>query len=33
DEIQALLAEVEGVHGLIARLMYGGGLRLMEALC
>ncbi len=32
DEIQALLAEVEGVHGLIARLMYGGGLRLMEVL-
>lgn len=32
DEVQALLAQIEGVHGLIARVMYGGGLRLMEAL-
>ncbi len=31
-EIQALLAEIEGIHSLIARIMYGGGLRLMEAL-
>jgi len=32
DEVQALLAEIEGIHHLIARVMYGGGLRLMEVL-
>ena len=32
DEVQSLLAEIEGVHHLIARIMYGGGLRLMEGL-
>jgi len=31
-EMQSLLAEIEGVHHLIARIMYGGGLRLMEGL-
>lgn len=31
NEIQALLAEIDGVYGLMARVMYGGGLRLMEA--
>jgi integron integrase len=31
-EAQALLARMDGVAGLIARLMYGTGLRLMEAL-
>lgn len=31
SEVQALLAEIDGVYGLIARLMYGSGLRLMEA--
>lgn len=32
DEVQALLAEIEGTHQLVARVMYGSGLRLMEAL-
>jgi len=32
DEMRTLLSHIEGVHGLIARVMYGGGLRLMEAL-
>ena len=32
DEMQALLAEIEGIHHLMARVMYGGGLRLMELL-
>ncbi len=30
DETERLLAEVEGTEGLIVRLIYGGGLRLME---
>src|SRR5207247_6617622 len=29
-EARALLAHIEGVHGLIARLLYGTGMRLME---
>ena len=29
-EVRALLAHVEGTHGLMARLMYGTGMRLME---
>ncbi len=32
SEIQALLGEMEGVYALIGKIMYGGGLRLMEAL-
>jgi len=32
DEVQTLLGEMEGVTGLMAGLMYGGGLRLMECL-
>ena len=32
EEVQALLAEIEGTHQLVARVMYGSGLRLMEAL-
>ena len=32
DEVQALLSEMEGVSALMAGLMYGGGLRLMECL-
>ncbi|MDQ6998023.1 MAG: integron integrase [Mariprofundus sp.] len=32
DEVQSLLAEIEGIHHLVARIMYGGGLRLMEVL-
>ena len=32
DEVQALLTEMEGVSALMAGLMYGGGLRLMECL-
>ena len=32
DEVQALLGEMEGVSALMAGLMYGGGLRLMECL-
>ncbi len=31
DEIQRLLAEMDGVFGLMAQLMYGTGMRLMEA--
>ena len=31
-EVTALLAQMSGVHGLMARLMYGTGLRLMECL-
>ncbi|OIO66716.1 MAG: integron integrase [Zetaproteobacteria bacterium CG_4_9_14_3_um_filter_49_83] len=31
-EVQSLLAEIGGIHHLIARIMYGGGLRLMEGL-
>ena len=29
-EVRALLAHVDGVHGIMARLMYGTGMRLME---
>jgi len=29
-EVRTLLAHVEGVHGLVARLLYGTGMRLME---
>ena len=32
DEVQALFAQMEGVTALMAGLMYGGGLRLMEYL-
>jgi integron integrase len=30
SEVRSLLAHIEGVHGLIARLLYGTGMRLME---
>lgn len=30
QEIDALLAQMEGTHGLMARLLYGTGMRLME---
>jgi integron integrase len=32
DEVQALLARLDGTSGLIANLLYGAGLRIMEAL-
>jgi integron integrase len=32
DEVRAVLGQLEGVHRLIAGLLYGAGLRLMEAL-
>lgn len=32
DEVKALLAQLDGVHWLLASLMHGSGLRLMEAL-
>ena len=32
DEVMAMLARLEGSHGLIARLLYGTGLRVMECL-
>lgn len=32
DEIRAVLGELSGVHWLVATLLYGSGLRLMEAL-
>jgi len=32
EEVQALLAQMEGIAALMAGLMYGGGLRLMECL-
>jgi integron integrase len=32
DEVRAVLAELAGVHRLVATLLYGGGLRLLEAL-
>ncbi len=32
EEVQALLAQMEGITALLAGLMYGGGLRLMECL-
>lgn len=31
SEVQSVLAELSGTHALIASLLYGGGLRLMEA--
>ena len=30
DEVRLLLAQIEGMHGLMARLIYGTGMRLME---
>jgi integron integrase len=32
DEVARLLAQMDGVHGLVARLLYGAGLRLHECL-
>jgi integrase len=32
QEVRALLAELSGVHWLVAGLLYGAGLRLLEAL-
>ena len=32
DEVRAVMAHLTGVHELVAGLLYGGGLRLMEAL-
>lgn len=32
DEVQAVLSRLDGVHGLLARLLYGTGLRIAEAL-
>lgn len=32
SEVEHLLAAIEGVEGLIARLLYGTGMRLMEGL-
>ena len=32
-EVRMLLAHIEGTHGLMARLLYGTGMRLMEAVC
>lgn len=32
DEVRAILAQMTGTHGLIAALLYGAGLRLMDAL-
>lgn len=32
DEVRAVLAHLHGTHGLVAGLLYGAGLRLMEAL-
>jgi integrase len=32
EEVARVLAEISGVHGLVASLVYGSGLRLMEAL-
>jgi integron integrase len=32
DEVRAVLAHLSGVHRLVATLLYGGGLRLLEAL-
>lgn len=31
-EVKAVLIQLDGVHGLIASLLYGSGLRLMEAM-
>ncbi|MCF8197435.1 MAG: integron integrase [Sulfuritalea sp.] len=33
NEVMAVLARLEGSHNLIARLLYGTGLRIMECLC
>jgi len=33
DEVQRLIVQMSGTHHLIARLLYGIGLRLMECLC
>lgn len=32
EEVRVVLAEMEGVHGLLVRLLYGSGMRLMEAI-
>jgi integron integrase len=32
EEVRAILAEMEGVYGLLARLLYGTGMRLMEVI-
>jgi integron integrase len=32
DEVRAVMAHLDGVHALVAGLLYGGGLRLLEAL-
>jgi integron integrase len=32
DEVRAVIAQLAGVHRLVATLLYGGGLRLLEAL-
>lgn len=32
DEVMAVLSRLEGSHGLIARLLYGTGMRIMEGL-
>lgn len=32
DEVRAVMAQLTGVHALVAGLLYGGGLRLLEAL-
>lgn len=32
EEVRALLAQMEGIHALMARLLYGTGMRLMECL-
>ena len=33
DEVRALLAGMDGIPSLVANILYGSGLRLMEALC
>lgn len=32
DEVRSVLGELTGLHRLVAALLYGSGLRLMEAL-
>ncbi|MBW3569559.1 MAG: tyrosine-type recombinase/integrase [Gemmatimonadetes bacterium] len=32
DEVRMVMAQLTGVHALVAGLLYGGGLRLLEAL-
>jgi len=32
DEVRSVMAHLDGVHALVAGLLYGGGLRLLEAL-